>query len=151
MIGRSFAAIAVCCSAVACSDSASPAGDAGKGANSSAAANPASAPKAGEVVVTVGYAGKKVGPSLSVALFTDFPPKGPPAGVGQVANPSSYPQTIRVANVAAGKYIAVVRLTAQGNDPQAQTAQPGDLQAASKLFEITAKEGVGTSVELVDP
>lgn len=107
------------------------------------------APKVGEVVVDVAYTGTKDAASLSVALFTEFPPKGPPAGVGQTSTPK-FPQTLRVQNVAPGTYVAVVRLTARGNDPQAQSAQPGDVQAASKPFTLGDKEGMTTAVELVD-
>lgn len=150
---NTLAIAAIFCSAfLACSDNATGTADAGSPTDSASPPSSApAAPKAGEVLVNVSYSGKKVGPSLSVALFTEFPPKGPPAGVGRVESPKSFPQTLRVPNVAAGTYVAVVRLTAQGNDPQSQAAQAGDLQGASKPFTLTAQDGVTTTVELVDP
>ena len=108
------------------------------------------AAKSGPVVVNVKYAGTKKGAALSVALFTDFPPKGPPAGVAAARAPLTFPTTLRVPNVAAGTYVAVVRLTAEGNDPQAQSALPGDLQAASTPLTLAADKGASADVELAD-
>jgi len=102
------------------------------------------------VVVNVRYAGAKKGAALSVALFSEFPPKGPPAGVAAAKAPLTFPSTLRVPSVAAGTYVAVVRLTAEGNDPQAQSALPGDLQVASSPLTLSADKGIAADVELVD-
>lgn len=137
------------CAALGCSDSATET-DSGAAPAPSASSAASGAPKAGEVVVNVKYSGTKKGAALSVALFTDFPPKGPPAGVTAARAPLTFPTTLRVPNVAAGTYVAVVRLTAEGNDPQAQSALPGDLQAASTPLTLAADKGASADVELAD-
>ena len=77
----------------------------------------------------VRYTGLEAGP-LVVALFSSWPPSGPPSFFEQVANPS-FPQSVQIPDLPAGDYVALAFIDVDGSG--VMSPSEGDVQAQLDL------------------
>jgi len=103
---------------------------------------------AGTIQGTVTYEGSETG-SLTVGIFTDCPPAGPPAGMvyQQIAEPS-FPQNYELTGASAGDYYVVAILDVAPASPM--TPGPEDKMSCSDQFTLGTDSGASVDVTLTD-
>lgn len=110
-------------------------------------APPPDAAPATRIAATVAYDGDAEG-SLILAVFTSFPPSGPPIGFAQDATPE-FPAALTVDDVPAGTLYVLALLDVAPASP----TQPGpeDRQAWSEALTIVEGETTNVELTLEDP
>lgn len=163
-------ASAILAGAAACSSESSD-GAAGAGGTSGTAGAPASGGASGEAGATasggaagaggdtstvpgktirgtVSYAGSQQG-SLSVGLYTQCPPAGPPVDlkIQKFAAPA-FPQAYELTGVKAGSYYTIAVLDIGSNNPM----MPGDedLMNCSEQVSVSDAEGAAADITVLD-
>lgn len=98
----------------------------------------------GPNAVRIEYTGNEMGP-LVVAMFSSWPPMGPPAAFEQVAAPA-FPVDLNFPNIPAGSYTALAFIDVDGSGPMSATAE--DVQARA---EFTFPSQAAQTIDLGGP
>jgi hypothetical protein len=101
----------------------------------------------GDYEVTVEYGGTEMG-TLNIAVFTSWPPAGPPKAFNQTMMPT-FPVTKTLSNIPVGSYYVVAILDIGSNNPQ--SPGPEDLVTPTMMaVEVTANTKTPVTLTLTD-